>query len=91
MARIVRRRATQAARTANLDPERLAATTDADIERQMAEDSEEPGSYHDTWCPSVLQLGQGLNLTQAEIAKLLGVINAVRRFDKEHFAFAVSL
>jgi putative transcriptional regulator len=56
-----------------VDPGRLAATTDADIDRQMAEDGEEPGTDHDDWHPSALQVRRGLKLTQAEIAKLLGM------------------
>jgi putative transcriptional regulator len=73
MAKIVHRTAAQAAKTAYVEPARLAATTDADIERQMAEDGEEPGTDHDDWHPSALQVRRGLKLTQAEITKLLGM------------------
>jgi len=73
MAKIVHRTAARAAKSAYVDSARLAATSDADIERQMEEDGEEPGTDHDDWHPSALQVRRGLKLTQAEIAKLLGM------------------
>lgn len=70
MARIIRR---TAADEAYADQDRLAATTDADIERQMLEDGEELGLIHHDWHPSAAQIRKRLNLTQAEMAKLLGM------------------
>lgn len=73
MAKVVRRTAAQAAQTAYVDPAQLAATTDSDIERQMAEDGEDSSADHDDWHPSAVQVRRQLKLTQAEIAKLLGM------------------
>lgn|ERR1700722_15922479 len=73
MGKIVRRTADQAAKAGYVDHARLAATTDADIERQMIEDGEEPGAVYDDWHPSAVQVRRQLHLTQAEIAKLLGM------------------
>jgi hypothetical protein len=51
MARITRQTADQATKTAYVDRTRLAATTDEDIERQMAKDGEDPGVIHGDWHP----------------------------------------
>jgi putative transcriptional regulator len=73
MAKIVRPTAGQAAKEAYVDLARVAGTSEADIARQMVEDGEDPDANHNDWHPSVLQVRRQLNLTQADIANLLGM------------------
>ncbi len=73
MARVTAKPNMQQSGAGHADRARLAATTDADIERQMAEDGEDPSANHSDWHPSVQQVRQALNLTQAEIAALLNM------------------
>lgn len=73
MARVVKKTAAQAAAEARVDFATLNTTTDADILRQMIEDGEDPDAEHEDWHPCVAQLRQSLDLTQAEVATLLGM------------------
>jgi putative transcriptional regulator len=71
--KIVQKTAAEAAREARVDYAKLAATTDADIRRQMIEDGEGPDADRDDWHPAPVQVRQVLKLTQAQIAALLGI------------------
>ncbi len=73
MARVTPKTNKQPSLAGHVDHARLAATTDADIERQMAEDGEDPSADHSDWHPSVQQVRLTLNLTQTEIAALLNM------------------
>ncbi len=73
MGRLMTKTASEAARHARADYARLDATTEADIERQIMEDGEDPNALDAHWHPSPLQLRQRLKLTQQGIADLLGI------------------
>jgi putative transcriptional regulator len=74
MARLIRKTMAEVAKGGGMvDYAKLDATTEEDIRRHMIEDGEDPDADHDDWHPSVAQVRQALNLTQAEIAALLGM------------------
>jgi putative transcriptional regulator len=56
-----------------VDYAKLDATTEEDIRRQMIEDGEDPDADENDWHPCVMQVRQALNLTQTEIAAMLGM------------------
>ncbi len=60
-------------KAAEIDRARVEATTEDEIRQHMIEDGEDPDADYDDWHPSVIQLRQGLGLTQAQVAQMLGM------------------
>jgi putative transcriptional regulator len=66
-------------KTGEIDRARVEATTEDEIRQQMIEDGEDVQADYDDWHPSVIQLRQGLGLTQTQIAEMLGMPAATWR------------